>query len=131
MLKRFCFLLVLVLLIPVLSGCSNPLKASLDTQFTLSPGQTARIDSESMNIKFIGETQDSRCATGVECIRAGDVSCDIEITKDGTKNPITLTDTADQVLLRVILFRIIKLSSPYLPILKRVKQSPRVIIGCQ
>ena len=92
--KRISFLLVLVLLLPVLSGCSNPIKASLGTQFTLAPGQTARIDSELMTIKFIGETQDSRCPTGVECIRAGDVSCDIEITKDGTKNPIILTDTA-------------------------------------
>jgi len=94
MAKRFSFLLVLVLLIFLLSCCSSSTKASLDTQFTLSPGQTARITSESMDIKFIGETHDSRCATGVECIRAGDVSCDIEITKDGTKNPITLTDTA-------------------------------------
>ena len=75
-------------------ACSGSLKASLDNQFTLAPRQSARIASEGMDIKFIGETQDSRCPTGVECIRAGDVSCDIEITKDGTKNPITLTDTA-------------------------------------
>ena len=92
--KRIYLLLVLVLLLPLLSACSNPLPASLDNQFTLAPGQSARISSESMTIKFLGVTADSRCATGVECIRAGDVSCQIEITKDGTKNPITLTDTA-------------------------------------
>ena len=71
--------------------------ASLNSQFTLAPGQSARIASESMNIKFIGVTQDSRCPTGVECIRAGRVSCDVEITKDGTENSVTLTDTPDQV----------------------------------
>ena len=92
--KRIYLLLVLMLLLPVLSGCSNPIKVLLGTQFTLAPSQTARIDSESMTIKFIGETQDSRCPTGVECIRAGDVSCSVEITKDGIKNPITLTDAA-------------------------------------
>ena len=90
--KRIYLLLILVLLLPLLSAC-RPLKTSLDSQFTLAPGQSAHIDSESMDIKFIGETQDSRCATGVECIRAGDVSCSVEITKDGTKNSITLTDT--------------------------------------
>ena len=92
--KRIYLLLVLMLLLPVLSGCSNPIKVLLGTQFTLAPSQTARIDSESMTIKFIGETHDSRCPTGVECIRAGDVSCSVEITKDGIKNPITLTDAA-------------------------------------
>ena len=92
--KRIYLLLVLVLLLPLLSACSGSLKASLDNQFTLAPGQSARIASEGMDINFIGETQDSRCATGVECIRAGDVSCKVEITKDGIKNPVTLTDAA-------------------------------------
>jgi hypothetical protein len=92
--KRIYLLLVLVLLISLLSGCSSPLKAFLGNQFTLTPGQSARIASELMDIKFIRVTQDSRCPTGVECIRAGDVSCSVEITKDGIKNPITLTDSA-------------------------------------
>jgi hypothetical protein len=91
--KRFSFLLILVLLIPLLSGCSSSLKASLDSQFTLAPSQSAQIDSESMDIKFIAVTQDSRCPTGVECIRAGDVSCSIEITQNGIKSPVTLTIT--------------------------------------
>jgi hypothetical protein len=94
MLKRLSFLLGLALLLPLLSGCSKPINVSLNSQFSLAPGQSARISSESMTIKFLGVTADSRCATGVECIRAGDVSCQIEITKDETKNPIILTDTA-------------------------------------
>ena len=92
--KRIYLLFSLILLITLLSGCRNSIEAFLGSQFTLSPGQSARIESESMIIKFIGETQDSRCPTGVECIRAGDVSCNVEITKDGIKNPITLTDSA-------------------------------------
>ena len=92
--KRISLLLVLVLLIPLLSGCSSPLKVSLDNQFTLAPGQSASIASESMEIKFIGENQDSRCPTGVDCFWAGQVICDIELTKDGNKNQIALTESA-------------------------------------
>jgi hypothetical protein len=94
MLKRLCFVISLVLLVLMLSGCSNTLKASLGSEFILSVGQTARIASESMEIKFIGVTEDSRCPKNVTCIWAGKVSCDIEITKDGSTNPITWTDTA-------------------------------------
>ena len=92
-LKRFSFLLCLVLLIPLLSGCGDTVKASLDSQFTLSPGQSVNIAGESMDIKFIGITQDSRCPTGVECIQAGNVSCNIDITQNGSRNHILLTET--------------------------------------
>ena len=94
MLKRFSFLFGIVLFMPLLSGCSSSLKASLNSQFTLAPGQNAHIDSESMNIKFISVTGDSRCANGVVCVWAGQVSCDVVITKDGTENSVTLTDSA-------------------------------------
>lgn len=91
--KRFCLLAGLVLGIALLSGCSGALKASLDSGFTLFVGRTARITSESMEIKFISVTEDSRCPTGVECIQAGQVSCDVEITKDGSKSRVLLTQT--------------------------------------
>jgi len=73
-LKKYLFLLSFVLLIPLSSGCANVAKASLNSQFTLAPGQTVRIQSESMDIKFIGVTGDSRCPRGVECIWAGQVT---------------------------------------------------------
>jgi hypothetical protein len=94
MIKRFSFLLAMVMMITLLSGCGSSLKASLNSQFTLAPGQSARIDSEGMDIRFIGVTEDSRCAKGVECIWAGQVSCAVEITKNNIKNSITLTDSA-------------------------------------
>jgi hypothetical protein len=97
MIKRFSFLLVLVLLMPLLSACSSPLNASLNSQFTLAPGQTARIASESLDIKFIGETQDSRCPTGVECIQAGVVTCQIEITKDKAKTQLFLGEVGTMI----------------------------------
>ncbi|MDD5288814.1 MAG: hypothetical protein PHY28_06885 [Dehalococcoidales bacterium] len=94
MLKRLCFLLILVSGVVLLSGCSSASKASLGSEFTLSVGQSTRIASESMDIKFVDVIEDSRCPKGVTCIWAGQVSCAIEITKDNTENPITLTDSA-------------------------------------
>ena len=91
--KRFCCLLSLVLVIALLSGCSSALKAFLGSEFTLSVGQNARNASESMEIKFIAVTEDSRCPKNVQCIQAGKVSCDVEITKDGVKNHVLLTQT--------------------------------------
>lgn len=94
MLKRFSFLLILVFVVSILSSCGSTVKASLGTEFTLSVGQSARIASETIDIKFIGVTADSRCATGLECFWAGEVSCELEITLDGISNHVTMTEPA-------------------------------------
>ena len=93
--RLFCLLGLFLLMIP-LAGCASPINATLETPFTLAPGQTAYFSSEKMNIKFIGITQDSRCPTGVECVRAGDVSFSIEILQNGVKSPATLTITGGE-----------------------------------
>jgi len=93
-LKKLLLLLSFVILIPLLSGCNGQAKASLNVSFTLAPGQTVTIDSEKMDIKFVGVTQDNRCPADVECIVAGQVSCAVEITKNNILNQITLTDSA-------------------------------------
>ena len=92
--KKLLLLLSFVILISLLVGCNGQAKASLNVPFTLAPGQTLTIDSEKMDIKFVGVTQDNRCPAGVECIVAGQVSCAVEITKNNILNQITLTDSA-------------------------------------
>ena len=114
--KRIYLLLCLVLFISLLAGCSNSVKALLDNQFTLAPGQSASIASESMDIKFIGVTQDSRCPTGVDCFWAGQVICNIELIKDGNKNQVTLTESAGSGLATGYTFQNYKITfsvSPY------------------
>jgi hypothetical protein len=91
MLKRIFLLLSLISGLFLLSGCNSTVQANLDVEFTLSVGQSARIASEAMDIKFIDVTADSRCQTGVQCPWAGEVSCEVTITKDGDKNNIFLT----------------------------------------
>jgi hypothetical protein len=96
-LKRLCILLSLVLLIPVLAGCGSALNASLGSEFTLSIGRSAHITSEGIDIKFVDVTTDSRCPTGVECIQAGVVTCETEITKDDVKTQLILSEAGTTI----------------------------------
>jgi hypothetical protein len=102
MLKRSYFLLGLVVVISLLAGCSGSGKAAqttqtvpaatLGTQLTFSPGQTITIASESMDIKFVNATNDTRCPTGEICASSGQVMANIKITQNGNTNDITMTD---------------------------------------
>jgi hypothetical protein len=113
MLKRLSLLLIFLMLLSAIVGCSpktttasqttttttatttqSAQPAFLNVPFTLAPGQTVRIQSESMDIRFVGVTGDSRCPQGVECIWAGQVSCAVEITKYDIVNQLTLSDSA-------------------------------------
>jgi hypothetical protein len=89
MLKRFFLLMSLVLIVTAMAGCSSPLQTALGSEFTLSVGQSAHFAYEAMYIKFVNVTEDSRCPKGVQCIQAGRVSCDVEITKVSTKRVVT------------------------------------------
>jgi hypothetical protein len=65
----------LLLLVASLACSADKITASLGQEFTLPVGQTAIISGESLSIKFVEVTGDSRCPTGVQCIQAGDVKC--------------------------------------------------------
>ncbi len=45
---------------------------ALDESFTLRVGETARVESAGIEIKFEEVVSDSRCPTDVNCIRAGE-----------------------------------------------------------
>ena len=118
MLKRLLWLLIFPVLLSALAACGTPkmtttstvistttttttatttpgtLPALLNVPFTLAPGQTTRMESEGMDIRFVYVTGDSRCPQGVECIWAGQVTCAVEITKNNILNQVTLTDSA-------------------------------------
>ncbi len=89
--KRFILAgLLLVLFLPlILTACgSGQATASLDEQFTLLAGETAVITGESLTIKFIEVTADSRCPTGVECVQAGEVRCLMLITYGNSQSSL-------------------------------------------
>jgi hypothetical protein len=76
--------------------------AALGKEFTLPAGQTAAIEGENLFLKFVSVTADSRCPTGVQCIQAGDVRCQVQVVSNGTTNTVEFlqsggsdTSTAD------------------------------------
>jgi hypothetical protein len=85
-------LAVMILLLTATLSCSaSNLTASLGKEFTLPVGQTAVISGENLTLKFVEMTGDSRCAKGVECIRAGDAKCQMLITFNGSTSDVLFT----------------------------------------
>jgi hypothetical protein len=84
-------LLMLLALPLILTACgSSQISATLGTEFTIPAGKTAVISGESLKIKFVEVTGDSRCATGLQCIRAGDAQCLMLIYKGDSQTSLTL-----------------------------------------
>lgn len=78
--------LVAALLVAWLPGCSGGLDAVaavLGEEFSLSIGQSASIEGEDLEIKFLEVTEDSRCARDVTCIQAGWARGSVEFTSPG------------------------------------------------
>jgi hypothetical protein len=86
-------LLLTSLLLPVISlACGTVfIPAPLGQQFTLPAGKTVAINSENLNIKFVEVTADSRCASDVVCIVAGEAKCLMLIKLWDSVSSITLT----------------------------------------
>jgi uncharacterized lipoprotein YajG len=83
------FILTTILL---LFGCApSKVKASLDKEFTLAIGQTANISGENLTIKLLDVTADSRCASDVECVWAGEVKVLLDINSSGSSQQFELT----------------------------------------
>ena len=62
----FCLLLM--------TGCADSAtgpSTPLDTAFTLRPGESRRIEGESLSIRFVGVLGDSRCPADAICIQGG------------------------------------------------------------
>ncbi len=75
---RLLFVNLTIISIIVWSGCisqpaieSDFIVATLDVPFQLKINQTAELESENLQLRFSSVTEDSRCATGVQCIWAG------------------------------------------------------------
>jgi hypothetical protein len=82
---------VLLLTIAGASCTANKINASLGQEFTLPVGKTAVVTGESLSIKFVKVTGDSRCPEGVQCIQAGDVKCQILIEYLQSQSVVVLT----------------------------------------
>jgi hypothetical protein len=55
---------------------------SIDTQFTLAPGETASVRGRSVKLRFESVTGDSRCPADAICIMGGDAIVRLSATGD-------------------------------------------------
>jgi hypothetical protein len=69
-----------VLLLTIAIACSpaGP-TARLDENFVLARGETARVASADVSIRFVGVQSDSRCPGDATCIQAGDAIVRVEV----------------------------------------------------
>jgi hypothetical protein len=82
---KYALLMMLGML--VMAGCASAPKydvaAVLGKEFTLGQGQAAYIASESMLVKFVNVTEDSRCPSDVVCVWAGQVTTQLQVAGSG------------------------------------------------
>jgi hypothetical protein len=89
-------LLISILVLPLMAACTyGQESAHLGEQFTLYTGKTAVFTGETLRIKFVEVTADNRCPTGVECVRAGEATCSIQISYEDAVSSVNFTQEAD------------------------------------
>ena len=86
---RLLFVNLTIISIIVWSGCISQtsketdfIAATLDVPFDLQINETADLESENLQLRFSSVTEDSRCATGVQCIWAGRGTILIDVLKN-------------------------------------------------
>lgn len=85
-----------VLLAALVAGCGSGTKddgdeVKLGEAFSLAIGQSAGIKGEALKVTFRDVRGDSRCPQGATCIRAGEVSVDVDFIKNGSAQSVVLT----------------------------------------
>jgi uncharacterized Zn finger protein len=92
--SRSLIIISLVLFTLFVLGCDddNSISVNLGEQFYIKVGQTESIDSENIKIKLLNVTNDSRCASDVVCIWAGEVKVVLNVSiNNQDKGDTTLT----------------------------------------
>ena len=69
-----------------MTGCDGTTTAPtspIDTEFTLAPAERRAIEGQSLVIRFIGVSGDSRCPADALCITGGSAAVQIAVTSAG------------------------------------------------
>ena len=69
---------------------ARPRSVHLDDSFSLHAGESAKVDSEKLEIRFEGVVSDSRCPKGAQCIVEGDATVRITVKKASAKTSYEL-----------------------------------------
>jgi hypothetical protein len=84
-----------VLLVSACVGVSADITGAVGQPMVLEPGQKAVLSDPAIAIRFLKVVNDSRCPTGAQCIWAGQVTAQAEITYQGEKFDVVLTQSAN------------------------------------
>ena len=86
-------LLLTIIGIILASGCIQEeiVNAKLNAPFQLKFGQEALIENESLQIRFLNVTEDSRCPSGVQCIWEGQATVVVQAIKGEIVRNVSLT----------------------------------------
>lgn len=68
----------------------GPRPVHLDESFALHAGESAKVDSEKLEIRFDAVVSDSRCPKGAQCIVEGDATVRITVKKASAKTSYDL-----------------------------------------
>jgi len=71
----------------------NRIPTNLNETFEISIGQDAAVSGESLRIKLLNVSGDSRCPSDVECVWAGQVTVTLEVSTDNPESHGTLNLT--------------------------------------
>lgn len=75
---------------------SSPGPATLNTEVTLAPGQSAAVTGTELTITFYSVVGDDRCPSDVECAASGPVTVSLSVQQgDGEPNEFTLQTFTD------------------------------------
>ena len=77
---------VLAAVLALFGACANtapdPIQP-LDSAFEVPVGRTVRIVGTTLEVHFVGVSNDSRCPTDVQCVTAGDATIELQVAADG------------------------------------------------
>ena len=74
----------------LMAGPCDAQTVALNESFTLSVGQTQRLQESAFSITFVGIEYEGRCPTESTCIWQGDAAVKFEVKGDGPPESITL-----------------------------------------
>lgn len=81
-----------VLFVPACSKTnSDEIQVDANTNFSLPVGKTAVLKGKDISIKFDSVITDSRCASGVTCVWAGEAKCKMLAMQNGKSQEVILT----------------------------------------
>ena len=85
-----------VLLASLACAASKPVEPTLDRDFELSGGASARVDGTDLVIRFEGVPNDSRCPVDVQCITEGDATVALRLEGGGAAGETVELHTLDE-----------------------------------